>query len=74
MQENFKGSCRKHQKERKGVEMNTENQLQEQLDALSKMNLDELRDLCRKYFPGMKHCRSKILLRKKILFMIQAKA
>ena len=31
--------------------MNTENQLQEQLDALSKMNLDELRDLCRKYFP-----------------------
>lgn len=54
--------------------MNTENQLRERLDALSKMNLDELRDLCRKYFPGMKHCRSKILLRKKISFMIQAKA
>ena len=54
--------------------MNTENKLHEQLDALNKMNLDELRNLCRKYFPGMKHCRSKILLRKKISFMIQAKA
>ena len=52
--------------------MNTENQLQEQLDALSKMNLDELRDLCRKYYPGAKNCRSKMLLRKKISFMLQA--
>ena len=31
--------------------MNTENKLYEQLDALNKMNLDELRDLCRKYYP-----------------------
>ena len=54
--------------------MNKDNHLQEQLEALSEMSLDELRDLFRKYFPGMKHCRSKILLRKKISFMIQAKA
>ena len=51
--------------------MNTENQLQERLDALNKMNLDELRDLCRKYYPGAKNCRSKMLLRKKISFMLQ---
>lgn len=36
------------------------------------MNLDELRDLCRKYYPGAKNCRSKMLLRKKISFMLQA--
>ena len=52
--------------------MNKDNHLQEQLDALSEMSLDGFRDLCRKYFPGMKHCRSKILLRKKISFMLQA--
>ena len=50
--------------------MNTENKLHEQLDALNKMNLDELRDLCRKYYPGAKNCRSKMLLRKKISFML----
>ena len=49
--------------------MNTENKLYEQLDALNKMNLDELRDLCRKYYPGAKNCRSKMLLRKKISFI-----
>ena len=38
------------------------------------MSLDDLRDLNRKYFPGIKHCRSKLFLRKKISFMIQAKA
>ena len=38
------------------------------------MSLDNLRDLNRKYFPGIKHCRSKLFLRKKISFMIQAKA
>ena len=52
--------------------MNTENKLHEQLDALNKMSLDELRDLCRKYYPGAKNCRSKMLLRKKISFMLQA--
>lgn len=52
--------------------MNAENKLHEQLDALNKMNLDELRDLCRKYYPGAKNCRSKMLLRKKISFMLQA--
>ena len=52
--------------------MNTENKLHEQLDALNKMNLDELRDLCRKYYSGAKNCRSKMLLRKKISFMLQA--
>ena len=52
--------------------MNKDNHLQEQLEALSEMGLDELRDLCRKYCPGIKHCRSKILLRKKISFMLQA--
>ena len=52
--------------------MNTGNQLQEQLDALSKMDLDELRNLCRKYYPGAKNCRSKMILRKKISFMLQA--
>ena len=31
--------------------MNKDNHLQEQLEALSEMSLDELRDLCRKYFP-----------------------
>ena len=38
------------------------------------MSLDDLRDLNRKYFPGIKHFRSKLFLRKKISFMIQAKA
>ena len=52
--------------------MNTENKLHKQLDALNKMNLDELRDLCRKYYFGAKNCRSKMLLRKKISFMLQA--
>ena len=52
--------------------MNTENKLHELLDTLNKMNLDELRDLCRKYYPGAKNCRSKMLLRKKISFMLQA--
>ena len=52
--------------------MNKDNHLQEQLEALSEMSLDELRDLCRKYCPGIKHCRSKILLRKKISSMLQA--
>ena len=50
--------------------MNTENSLQEQMDVLSKMNLDELRDLCRKYYPGAKNCRSKMILRKKISFIV----
>ena len=50
--------------------MNTENKLHEQLDALNKMNLDELRDLCRKYYPGTKNCRSKMFLQKKISFIV----
>ena len=54
--------------------MNKDNHLQEQLEALSEMSLDELRDLCRKYCSGIKHCRSKLLLRKKFSFMIQAEA